>query len=171
MRTRGAPTMAQKQAKKATGMELRARYLVLLLLAEGPKTGYELIKRIRSLLEGAATAGISPGTLYPLLHSLEEEGLVEAREEPHGQRKRKVYTLTGQGVEKLLEMIQRGLDIVEASFQLHIEAARRLLEERGTSPAIDARLREIAARLASLEDTVHRLRQLIEARSGKAQHL
>jgi DNA-binding PadR family transcriptional regulator len=154
--------MTQKQ-KRTTSMELRARYLVLLLLAEGPKTGYELIKRIRSLLSD--TAGISPGTLYPLLHSLEEEGLVKAREEPHGQRKRKVYTLTAAGTEKLLEMIQRGLDIVEASFQLHIEAARHLLAE-AQSPAVEEKIAEIAEKLRSLEEVIQRLRRTLEKAAG-----
>jgi len=154
------------QAKRTSSMELRARYLVLLLLAEGPKTGYELIKRIRGLVSDAPT-GISPGTLYPLLRVLEKEGLVEAREEPRGQRMRKVYSLTGLGVERLLDMVQRGLDIVEASFQLHVEAARRLLDQAPRSPAMEARLREIASKLASLEETVRRLRRLLEASRGE----
>ena len=154
--------MAQQRKTARASMELRARYLVLLLLAEGPKTGYELIKRIRSLLS-ETSAGISPGTLYPLLRSLEEEGLVESREEPRGQRMRKVYTLTSSGVERLLEMIQRGLEIIDTSFRLHIEAARRLLEEARIerNQALEKRLAEIAARLDRLEETIRVLRGIV----------
>lgn len=37
------------------------------------------------------------GTLYPILHTLEKEGLVSARWESDGARERKVYALTPAG--------------------------------------------------------------------------
>lgn len=40
---------------------------------------------------------ISPGTLYPLLHSLEEKGYLKAREIRDGRSRRKVYRATPQG--------------------------------------------------------------------------
>ncbi len=144
-------------------MELRARYIVLLLLAEGPKTGYEIIKTIRSLAsdKGGEASGLSPGTLYPLLRSLEEEGLVEAVEEPKGLRRRRVYHLTRRGVEKLLEMIQRGLDIMEASLQLHLRAARRLIEDGILQPYSQA-LVDIAAKLNRIEDMTRQLSRILQ---------
>jgi DNA-binding PadR family transcriptional regulator len=42
---------------------------------------------------------ISPGTLYPLLHGLEEKGYLESRQERVGQRNRRVYRATLMGRE------------------------------------------------------------------------
>lgn len=44
---------------------------------------------------------ISPGTLYPLLHGLEERGYLESRQERSGGRTRRVYRATSQGREAL----------------------------------------------------------------------
>ncbi len=40
---------------------------------------------------------ISPGTLYPLLHSLEMKGYLRSREERKGKSRRKVYRATPLG--------------------------------------------------------------------------
>ena len=150
--------------KPRRAMEMRARYLVLLLLAEGPKTGYEIVKRMREILRDVGS-GVSPGTLYPLLRSLEEEGLVSSTEEPRGQRRRKVYRITGLGAEKLLEMMVRGLELLEASLSLHIEAMQRLLEaHRG--PRIAALAEEFASRLERLEELSKRLRAVLRTASA-----
>ena len=63
---------------------------ILLLLAKKPSHGYELIKKIQ---KETGFWKPSPGTLYPLLHSLLKERLV--KEKTVG--KRKVYSLTEKG--------------------------------------------------------------------------
>jgi PadR family transcriptional regulator, regulatory protein PadR len=40
---------------------------------------------------------LSPGTLYPLLHSLEEHGLLASKEKREGRHYRKVYKATPDG--------------------------------------------------------------------------
>lgn len=40
---------------------------------------------------------LSPGTLYPLLHSLEKRGLLASKEKRHGRSYRKVYKATAEG--------------------------------------------------------------------------
>ncbi len=40
---------------------------------------------------------ISPGTLYPILHSLEKEKLLESRRETIGGKVRKYYKITREG--------------------------------------------------------------------------
>src|SRR5579864_810375 len=40
---------------------------------------------------------ISPGSLYPLLHSLEQKGYLRSREERNGKSRRKVYRATPRG--------------------------------------------------------------------------
>jgi DNA-binding PadR family transcriptional regulator len=67
------------------------RAAILALLAERPMHGYEVIREL-----GERTGGVwqpSPGSVYPTLQMLEDEGLVSV-EEADG---RKRYTLTDQG--------------------------------------------------------------------------
>lgn len=69
------------------------RHLVLMLIAEQPRHGYELIKQIEERSEGTYTP--SPGVIYPTLSWLEDMGY--ARIVPdEGGRKRATITEEGQ---------------------------------------------------------------------------
>ena len=46
---------------------------------------------------------LSPGTLYPILHSLEKEGLLEHYDENVGGKIRKYYVITQSGKAELME--------------------------------------------------------------------
>ena len=81
------------------------KFLILRLLQEGPKTGYEIMKRLEEMLGSSY-----PGSVYPILRWWEEKGFVEKREKyrltPRGEaflkeleNKRKQY----------LEMVKRDL--------------------------------------------------------------
>lgn len=54
------------------------RTALLAVLAEGPGHGYELIRRLEEKSDGAWRP--SPGSVYPTLQLLEDEGLVTASE-------------------------------------------------------------------------------------------
>ncbi|RXT07078.1 PadR family transcriptional regulator [Ammoniphilus sp. CFH 90114] len=70
--------------------------MILTLLERKPMYGYEMIKEIESNSNGVFT--FKEGTLYPILHTLEAEGWVEAYWcEQEGARKRKYYRITDQG--------------------------------------------------------------------------
>jgi PadR family transcriptional regulator, regulatory protein PadR len=70
--------------------------LILGVLQEGERHGYEIAKRIRELSETALAVG--EGQLYPALHRLERDGLVAATWIPQeGKPPRKVYHLTDEG--------------------------------------------------------------------------
>lgn len=69
--------------------------LVLSVLSRGALHGYGLVKELESLSAGVLT--FKEGTLYPILHTLEREGLVAAEWERDGGRERKVYDLTDGG--------------------------------------------------------------------------
>ncbi|GAA1757927.1 PadR family transcriptional regulator [Streptomonospora arabica] len=73
----------------------RLRLYLLKLLDESPRHGYEIISLLRDRFLGVYSP--SPGTIYPRLARLEEEGLV-THEEVDG---RKVYRLTDKGREEL----------------------------------------------------------------------
>jgi DNA-binding PadR family transcriptional regulator len=68
------------------------RIHVLHHAAEGPIFGLEMIEELRR--HGYA---ISPGTMYPLLHSLEGAGLLRARQQLVAGKTRKYYRTTRAG--------------------------------------------------------------------------
>ena len=71
------------------------RLYLLRLLDEEPRHGYEVIRLLRDRFMGVYSP--SPGTIYPRLARLEEEGLV-THDEVDG---RKVYRITEAGREEL----------------------------------------------------------------------
>ena len=79
--------------------------LVLKLLEDGDQYGYEMIETLR--LRSDDTFHMKAGTLYPLLHSLEEQGLVTAYEGAAAAGKpRRYYHLTDRGRAALFEKEQ-----------------------------------------------------------------
>jgi len=71
------------------------KYVILKLLREKPMHGYEVMKELEEHTHGCYKP--SPGTVYPTLQWLEDEGLVRA-EEVNGK---KVYSVTDAGLEFL----------------------------------------------------------------------
>lgn len=70
--------------------------LVLKLLEDGDRYGYEMIELLRQ--RSNDTFHLKAGTLYPLLHGLEEQGLVTAYEGAAAAGKpRRYYHLTDAG--------------------------------------------------------------------------
>lgn len=74
--------------------------LILAVLTEGPKHGYEISKQILQM--SGKTLRFGEGQLYPALHKLEEAGYVVASWVPQdGKPPRKVYSLTESGISLL----------------------------------------------------------------------
>ncbi|MEM3595702.1 MAG: PadR family transcriptional regulator, partial [Candidatus Bathyarchaeia archaeon] len=67
--------------------------IVLWLLNAKPRWGYEINIEIRERFE----VYLSAGTLYPLLHSLEEKRYVEGVWESDKGRGRRIYKITPEG--------------------------------------------------------------------------
>ena len=67
------------------------RLLILQLLQEKPRHGYEIIKAIEEKLGGAYSP--SPGAIYPMLQMLEEADLVVSRADGN----KRLYSITEQG--------------------------------------------------------------------------
>lgn len=78
--------------------------LVLQLLTEEKKYGYQLIMELRE--KSGDTFCLKEGTLYPILYRLEDEGLVESRwsEAEDKQLPRKYYVMTEKGRAALQEI-------------------------------------------------------------------
>ncbi|MFD1148938.1 PadR family transcriptional regulator [Saccharothrix hoggarensis] len=114
------------------------RAAVLALLAERPMHGYEMIQEI-----GARTDGLwrpSPGSVYPTLQMLADEGLVASTEETGGK---KLFTLTeaGQAEAAKLEgvppwqQVNDDVDVNAAKLRTaarHLGAAMQQMAHAGT---------------------------------------
>jgi len=74
--------------------------LVLSLLKNGDMYGYEMVEELARRSDD--TFLLKEGTLYPLLHAMEQERLVESysKEAPNG-RQRRYYHLTDAGRSRL----------------------------------------------------------------------
>ena len=73
-----------------------AELLVLALVEERPRHGYEISKLIETRSGGALSFHVA--SLYPMLYRLERRGWVEGRwVEKAGQRRRRYYKLTPEG--------------------------------------------------------------------------
>jgi PadR family transcriptional regulator, regulatory protein PadR len=76
--------------------------LILSLLNSKPMYGYEIIKELESKSNGIFS--FKEGTIYPILHSLEEKELIVSYwGEGTGKRKRKYYKINNQGKEFIQE--------------------------------------------------------------------
>lgn len=80
-----------QQVKKGS-----AEVLILALVEERPRHGYEISKLIGERSEGLLTFHVA--SLYPLLYRLESRGLIDGHWiEKAGQRRRRYYRITPAG--------------------------------------------------------------------------
>jgi PadR family transcriptional regulator, regulatory protein PadR len=91
--------------------------LVLAILAEGESYGYALIRRVRELSDDRIQW--SEGMLYPFLHWMEAEGLIEsAWKQSDTGRRRKYYRISRKGGKELEIERERWLSVHETLTKL-----------------------------------------------------
>lgn len=100
------------------------RFVLLALIEEQPRHGYELIKALEERTGGAYRP--SPGVVYPTLSLLEDEGFVRPAA---GEQARKLYEITDEGRAAL----DANRSMVDAVFRRMGEAAER---SNATGPRI-----------------------------------
>lgn len=97
-----------QERKKGT-----AEMLVLALLSERSRHGYELAKLIETRSEGSLVFQVA--SLYPLLYRLEKKKLIAGRwVEKSGERRRRFYRLTPKGKRALQDHRESWREFVEA---------------------------------------------------------
>jgi DNA-binding PadR family transcriptional regulator len=101
----------------------RLRLYLLKLLDEAPRHGYEVIRLLQDRFMGIYAP--SPGTIYPRLARLEEEGLV-THDEADG---RKVYRITDKGREELRARIDDLAELEEEITASVRDIAREVTED------------------------------------------
>lgn len=75
--------------------------LILNLLEKENLYGYQLIKKLSE--ESENIFNLKEGTLYPILHGLEEKGFISSYWDDTTGKKRKYYSITKQGKKQLKE--------------------------------------------------------------------
>jgi DNA-binding PadR family transcriptional regulator len=124
----------------------RLRLYLLRLLDEEPRHGYEVIRLLRDRFMGVYAP--SPGTIYPRLARLEDEGLV-THDEENG---RKVYRITeagreelrsrGDELDELEEELSESVSDIAREFGEDVRATVRSLREELTRAAREVRQSE-----------------------------
>ena len=100
--------------------------LILKALTWGPRHGYGVAEWIESATDTAFPIG--EGTLYPALHRLEKQGLIEAEwGVSENNRTAKYYRLNSAG--------RRRLNAGVTSWTAFVEAAARALRATSPTPA------------------------------------
>ena len=95
-----------------------AELLILSLLEDQPRHGYDVCKLIEARSDGALRFHVT--SLYPLLYRLEKHGWIQGRwVEKSGQRRRRYYRLTPQG--------RATLDSQRRGWQVFVEAIHRIV--------------------------------------------
>mgnify|MGYP000494289367 CR=1 FL=1 len=83
--------------------------LVLGVLEEKEMYGYQIIKELEQRSE--TVFSLKEGTLYPILHVLEQDGFLEAYwEDTSSARKRRFYRITKKGGRKRVGQTERGME-------------------------------------------------------------
>jgi len=92
-----ATTALERELKRGS-----TELLILALLDERQRHGYEISRLIEQRSEGAIS--FHTASLYPTLYRLEDKGLIEGRwVEKAGQRRRRYYRLTSSGRKTLAQ--------------------------------------------------------------------
>jgi DNA-binding PadR family transcriptional regulator len=143
------------------------RLVLLKLIAEQPRHGYDLIRAVEELTGGRYAP--SPGVVYPTLTMLEDMGLIE---EAPGEGGRKPFQITDAGTGHLEENQEEADELIARLKRLspshHPEGGSPVWRAmRNLGMAIRNRLRHGDL----TEDTVHELAGLIDEFAQRVERL
>lgn len=145
------------------------RLVLLKLIADQPRHGYDLIRAIEELTHGSYAP--SPGVIYPTLTMLQDMGLIE---EAKGDGSRKAFAITEEGKAHLAEKADEVAGLIErleglgsdqrkaggAPIKRAIGNLLSALWHRATREDVDEQtLHEIAAILDEAAQKIERLKK------------
>jgi len=90
-----------------------ARFYIIMILYEGPTHGYGILRKF----ESRVGRKISPGLVYPFLQKLEERGLIAYTVEMVGEKERKIYKLTEEGMALTNRLFKRFANLVSVAIE------------------------------------------------------
>jgi len=85
--------------------------LLKILKDHGKMYGYEITQRVKELSDGRIL--LTEGSLYPMLHRLESEGMLKTETVMMGKRVRKYYALTAEGRSLAKERVNDLFDFIK----------------------------------------------------------
>jgi DNA-binding PadR family transcriptional regulator len=142
------------------------KYMILSLLAEKPMHGYEVMQRLESESGGVYSA--SPGSVYPVLQLLQDQGYV-VPEEADGKR---VYRITEAGRRFLEENRSRADDVVDRMSDFADRLGAPGMREVTRSFVRLARVSfERAVRAAGDPDALRSVREVLERAAAEIEGL
>jgi DNA-binding PadR family transcriptional regulator len=118
------------------------KLLLLALIAEQPCHGYDMIRQIEGMFDGAYSP--SPGVIYPTLTFLEESEMIQGDAE--GGKKR--YSVTAAGRQSLIEQA-----VALEGVRVRIDVSKRSLRGHDRPPEI--------------HEAVHNLRHALQLHHGR----
>ena len=131
------------------------RFVILSLLEEKPRHGYEIIKALEERFGG--TYAPSPGVVYPTLQLLEDQGFARIVPGPEGK---KTYEITDAGRAHLAE----NRDMVDSIFDRVSKLMGHFLDEPMTE--VHKAFKEVAkatySRASDAVQTPETLKQIVE---------
>lgn len=133
------------------------RNIILRILAEGPRHGYDIIKSIEFVTEGRWRP--AAGTVYPLLEQMKREGLitvVDVIKEGVRGGKRVVYGLTPKGWETLAKIILQKAQSKMKFIRWMIVDGVGLLRERGYKREAEEICKLLSESCECLRDEIRR---------------
>ena len=113
------------------------RLVLLKLIADEPRHGYDLIRAIEEMTGGEYAP--SPGVVYPTLTLLQDMGLIE---ESEGEGARKPFKITDEGRQYLEERAEEADDLIDRLKELAPE------ERHDAGPAIGRAVRNLMTALS-----------------------
>lgn len=143
------------------------RLVLLKLIADQPRHGYDLIRAIEELTHGAYAP--SPGVVYPTLTMLQDMGLIE---EAPGEGSRKAFQVTEEGQAHLAEKAEEIEDLVA-----RLEAVGGDQRKAGGPPikrAVGNLLSSIWHRVTREdmdEETMHKIAEVLDEAAQKIERL
>ncbi len=146
------------------------RLLLLLLLDEQDRHGYELIKAIEELAAGAYAP--SPGVVYPTLALLVDEGMIT---EVPGEGARKAFTMTEAGRAELAPRMEEAKAVVQRLGDFG--KARAEAEGRSGSPPLRRAVANVMLALRHKagggldEATAHQIADILDEAARKIERL
>ncbi len=152
------------------------RFVLLRLIGDQPRHGYDLIRAIEERTGGAYAP--SPGVVYPTLTLLTDMGQIEEQvPDAAGSGNRKLFAVTEEGRRVLDEKAEE-----IAALMARLDALGEM-RERTETPSIRRALHNLRAVLANKlgghrfseealdEETIHRMVALIDEVAGKIERL
>jgi DNA-binding PadR family transcriptional regulator len=142
------------------------KYVILQLLEEKPRHGYDIIKELEERFAG--TYSPSPGTVYPTLAMLEDMGYARGQTEESG---RKIYEITPEGKAYLEEnrgtvtdIFDRIADVGTSIFSTEMMELTQAFKKLGWVTYSNApKLSRDAEKLKSVREILDRAAREIEA--------